>query len=100
MKFSEQQTIDNTAAPGTEIYACVEGDFTRVYDIAVWNKDSVNTATVTFYDEDSNVYLPVRLDGDEMAVISLNRPLVYGAKDIYARTNQTTDAEVTVTGRR
>lgn len=97
-KFSRQKTIDNTSAPGTVIYALVDRELILVYDVAVWNKDSGSSATITFYDEDSNVYLVVRVASDEMAVISLNSPLVYGAKDIYARTDSASDAEVTVTG--
>ena len=93
-----QKTIANTAAPGTLIKSSISGRIYKITDIMVWNKDASSAATITFYNEDSDIYLVIRLSADEMGVISLSKPIVYEGKDIYARTSSSSGAEVTITG--
>ena len=94
--FSRYISADNTAAPGILLFQN-PGNSIRISDISVWNQD-VAAATVTFYDELSAVYLILRLAADENAIISLNRPIVYGLRSVYVRTSQATNTEITITG--
>jgi len=98
LDFSEHASVSNVAAPGTLIRAHTAGCEVRVTDIIIYNAAGV-AAVITFYDEDSNVLLVVSVGTVETAVLTFKASIIWGQHDIYARTDQAVNAEITVAGR-
>jgi len=96
--FSRHASVSNAVAPGTLIRATTADCLVRVTDVVVYNAAGV-AAVVTFYDEDSNVMLVLSVGAGETAALTLRASLVWAEHDIYARTDQAVNAEVTVIGR-
>lgn len=95
---SEFQSVSNAAAPGTLIRETTSGHSVNVTDIIVYNPDGA-AAKITFYDEGSKVYLRFEVGADETVAIDLKSSLVYGGKSVYARTDQATNADITIAGK-
>jgi len=98
LDFSEHASVGHAAAPGTLIRAHTANCKVRVTDVIIYNGDA-SSATIIFYDEDSNVKLIVSVGGGETAGIDFKASIVYGKHNIYARTTAEINAEVTVAGR-
>lgn len=96
--FSEHASVSNAAAPGVLIRTTAAGTIVNVTDIIIYNADAA-AAVITLYDEDSTIKLIVSVGTLETAVIELKASINYGQHHIYGRTNQATNAEVTVAGR-
>lgn len=96
LDFSEHASVTNAAAPGDLIRATLDGRKVYVTDIIIYN--AAAAAVITFYDEDSEIKAVFSVGNLETAVISLNTSIVYLGKDIYARTDQGVNAEITVAG--
>ena len=96
--FSEHASVSNAVAPGTIIKARVADHSLHVKDIFIYNAAGV-AAVITFYDEDSNIKLVISVGTLETANPDLKSSLVFGEHDIYARTDQAVNAEITVAGR-
>jgi len=91
------KSVDNTAAPGVLIRSTTADKTVSVIRINVNNKSS-NQAKITFYDENSNVKLVYLVDANKTTSLGIFPGLFYTNVDIYARTNQSSDAEITVFG--
>lgn len=96
--FSEHKSVSNAAVPGDLIRTTTSGAVVYVTDVIVYNEAGA-AAVITFYDEDSSVKLVVSVGTKETIDLDLKASIVYGEKNIYARTDQATNAEVTVAGR-
>jgi len=96
--FSEKRSVNNAVAPGTLIRKTKPEHDVRITDIIIYNP-AATEAVIGFYDQDSKCYLTLKVGSGETANIDLKASIVYGEKDIYARTDQATNAEVTVAGR-
>ena len=95
--FSESVSVSNAAAPGTLIRQ-TRGLNLNITDIIIYNPAGV-AAEITFYDEDSNVKLPVTIGNAETAAIDLKSSIVYGKHSIYARTDNAINAKITIAGK-
>ena len=96
--FSAQKSVSNVAAPGDLIRTTTPGMKVNVTDIIIYNADAA-AAEITLYDEDSKIYLKLKVGASETADIDLKSSIPYGTKNIYARTDQATNSEITVAGR-
>lgn len=96
--FSVHASVSNAAIPGTLIRTTTPTCLVRVTDVIIYNAHA-GAAVVTLYDEDSNIYLVVSLGNGETIAVELKASLVYGTHNIYGRTDQVTNAEVTIAGR-
>jgi len=92
---SSYKSIDNTAAPGVLVHSTASGKKAAVYCIVMTNNDA-SDATITFYDENSNVKLVYYVDAKTTKTMLLDYPIVWNNVDIYARTDQSTVSDVTV----
>ena len=96
--FSAHASVDNTAAPGILIRTTTLTCLVRVTDVIIYNAHA-GVAVITLYDEDSNIYFVTSLAAGETIDADFKSSLVYGTHNIYARTDQVTNAEVTVSGK-
>jgi len=96
--FSQHASVSNAAAPGVLIRATTADCEVRVTDVIVYNAAGV-AAVITFYDVDSNVMLVLSVGTLETIALTPKASLVWGEHDIYARTDQAVNAEITVIGR-
>ena len=96
--FSAQKSVSNAAAPGDLIRTTTSGKRANITDIIIYNAAGA-AAEITFYDEDSKVYLKLKVGDGETANIDLKASIPYGSKSIYARTDQAVNAEITVAGK-
>ena len=98
LDFSAHASVDNTGAPGILIRTHTAGCEVRVHDVIIYNAHA-GTAVITLYNEDGTVMLVIGIGNGESAVLTFKGSIPWGQHDIYARTNQVTNAEVTVAGR-
>jgi len=91
------KTVDNTAVPGVLVRSTTSGKKFCINSILV-NNTSSSQAKITFYDEDSNVYGVFLVDANKSISFKLFPGIFYNDKDIYARTDQSNDADITVFG--
>lgn len=96
--FSEEKSVSNDAVPGTLIRKTKAEHEARITDLIIYNP-AATEAVITFYDQDGKMYLPLKIGSGETAKIDMKASIVYGEKDIYARTDQATNAEITIAGR-
>ncbi|KKM91068.1 hypothetical protein LCGC14_1232310 [marine sediment metagenome] len=96
--FSAQKSVSNAVAPGVLIRTTTPGMRANVTDIIIYNAAGA-AAVITFYDEDGKVYLKLKVGSDETAIPALKSSIPYGDKNIYARTDQAVNAEITVAGK-
>lgn len=96
--FSEEKSVSNDAVPGTLIRKTKAEHEVRITDLIIYNP-AATEAVIEFYDQDGKEYLPLKVGSGETANIELKASIVYGEKDIYARTDQATNAKITVAGR-
>jgi len=96
--FSKEKSVDNDVAPGTLIRKTKSEHEARITDLIIYNP-APTEAVIIFYDQDSEKYLTLKVGSGETANLDLKASIVYGEKDIYARTDQATNAEITVAGR-
>lgn len=98
LDFSSHVSVSNAAAPGVLIRTHTAGCVVRVTDVIIYNASGA-AAVITFYDEDSNIKLIVSIATLETIDLDMKASIVYGQHDIYARTDQATNSEITVAGR-
>lgn len=96
--FSEHASVSNAAAPGDLIKARVTGRSLHMTDFFIYNAAAA-AAVITFYDETSAIKLVVSVGVGETVAATLKSSIVYGEHDIYARTDQGVNAEVTISGK-
>jgi hypothetical protein len=96
--FSVHASVSNAAAPGDTIRTTPDGKLANVTDIIIYNA-ATTAAVITFYDENSNVRLVLSVGAGETADLDLKSSIVYEGHDIYARTDQAVNAEITVAGK-
>lgn len=96
--FSQYASVDNTAAPGTLIRATTAGFNVNVTDVIIYNAHA-GAAIITLYDEDSTVMLVISVGNGETADLDFVSSLVFGAHDVWARTDQVTNAHITIAGK-
>jgi len=88
--WSKYIKITSTTAPGDLIHSTASGATCQVLKLLLIKNHSANTATLTIYDEDSNILLKhVMVSGSTMEDIDTN--LIFSDKDVYATTNQSDD---------
>ena len=95
--FSAYLSTDNTAAPGTLIRATTASKIAVVTDLIVYNAAAA-AAVITFYDEDSTVMAQFKVGALETVVLTLTAGLRFDDVDAYVRTDQATNADVTIAG--
>ena len=96
--FSAHLSVSNAAAPGDLIRTTTAGYEVYVTDIIIYNAAGT-AAIITFYDENSAIYTVLSVGTGETAILTLKASIPYGTKNIYARTDQAVNAEITVIGR-
>ena len=96
--FSAYKSVSDAAVPGDLIRETPADKETRITDLIIYNAAGA-AAVITFYDQDSKIYLSLKVGAGETAVIELKASIVYGEKDVYARTDLATNAEITIAGR-
>ena len=96
--FSAHLSVSNAAAPGDLIRTTTAGYEANITDIIIYNAAG-SAAVIIFYDEDSAIYTVLSVGAGETAIPTLKASIPYGTKNIYARTDQGTNADVTVIGR-
>ena len=98
LDFSAHASVSNAAAPGVLVRTTTPTCLVRVTDVIIYNAHA-GAAVITLYDEDSNIYFVTSLAAGETIDADFKSSLVYGIHNIYARTDQVTNAEVTVSGK-
>lgn len=98
LDFSEYKSVSNAAAPGTLIRAHTADCEVNITDILVYNDAGV-AAVIIFYDEDSNIKLKFSVGTKETIDLDLKASIKYGSHDIYARTDNAVNADITVAGK-
>lgn len=96
--FSEEKSVKNDEIPGTLIRKTKAGHEVCITDLIIYNTAG-EEAVIVLYDQNSKEYLILKIGAGETANIDMKASIVYGEKDIYARTDQATDAHVMVAGR-
>lgn len=95
---SGHNSVSNAAAPGVLIRPHVAGQLFTVTDIIAYNAAGA-AAVIVFYDQDANEMLTISVGAGETAVLELKSGIPYDDNDVYARTDQAVNAEITVTGK-
>ena len=98
LDFSAYKSVSNAVAPGDLIRTHTANCEVNVTDIIVYN-DAGAAAVITFYDEDSNIKLKFSIGTKETIALDLKASIKYGSHNIYARTDQAVNADITVAGR-